>query len=223
MAEMIYVTGDADQKKVTLGDGSVIHMNHQSQIQISSDLNLTNIEIQLQGEAYFQVTHNPDRIFRVVASSGVVEVLGTEFNVRSTAQGELHVAVTDGSVSFSNTSRSNEQEAVILGKGQNAAISGETGELVVENFGVENYLAWRTGRLAFDDLPLETICLQLNRLYAVICSFENQELKHLRLTANFSKESLENTLSVIAQSLRIGFESDGETVRWAVLAHHKRP
>jgi transmembrane sensor len=216
----VYVTGDADQKILTLKDGSVIHMNQNSEIHINSDPHSAKRQIQLRGEAYFQVTHNPERIFRVESGNAVIEVLGTEFNVRNTEHGELHVAVTDGSVSLISSSSGNQQDAVILEKGQNTIFNSHTNQMVVENHGVQNYLAWRTGRLVFEDLPLETVCVQLQRLYGISCSFQQVELKELRLTSHFAIESLENTLSVIAQSLRIKYELDGEIVLWTNLTDY---
>jgi transmembrane sensor len=84
----------------------------------------------------------------------------------------------------------------------------------VDDFAVENYLAWISGRLVFEDLSLDKVCLQLNRLYEVNCTFENESLADLKLTANFSDESLNKTLSVVVLTLDIGFRLEESEVVW---------
>ena len=79
---------------------------------------------------------------------------------------------------------------------------------------VDNYLAWKNGQFVFDGQSLQQVCLQLNRIYGAHCSFESPEIRDLLLTADFSNESLEKTLSVISLTLKIEFENQSGKVHW---------
>jgi transmembrane sensor len=210
-----YTTSDDEQRKITLGDGSTIQLNSNSEIWVTGAYMSESREIQLQGEAYFDVMHDPERPFRVYANESEVEVLGTAFNVKSNVHGDnIQVAVTEGRVAFHNRGDLNEGPSVILDAGHYGYLDLNKNEIVVDNFAIENYMSWMSGELVFEDLSLEKVCLQLNRLYEVQCGFENDQLSGLKLTANFSDDSLERTLSVVALTLDIGFRMESTEVIW---------
>ncbi|MEX2565274.1 MAG: DUF4974 domain-containing protein, partial [Cyclobacteriaceae bacterium] len=102
----------------------------------------------------------------------------------------------------------------VLKKGQFGFLDVNERTISVDDYAIENYLAWRTGRLIFEDLTLAQVCTQLNRLYEIQCSFEKEAIRDLRLTANFSNDSLEKTLSVISLSLKIDYTEEGSRVHW---------
>jgi transmembrane sensor len=211
-----YATSEDEQREITLGDGSTIRLNSNSEILISSGYMSEGREIELQGEAYFDVVHNPDRPFIIHANESVIEVLGTSFNVKSyEAMQSIQVAVTEGRVAFKRGSEpADEQNSVLLEKGQYGYLDLNNNKFSVDDFAIKNYLAWMSGRLVFEDLSLGRVCLQLNRLYEVNCTFENESLTDLKLTANFSDESLDKTLSVVALTLDIGFRINDSEVVW---------
>jgi len=79
-----------------LTDGSVIHVNTQSEVAIRFTENLRTVEL-FRGEALFEVVHNPNRPFRVVAGDTVTEAIGTTFNVYKTKT-QTTIAVIEGKV-----------------------------------------------------------------------------------------------------------------------------
>jgi transmembrane sensor len=150
-------------------------LNSNSEIWVSGAYMSESREIQLQGEAYFDVMHDPERPFRVYANESEVEVLGTAFNVKSNGHGDnIQVAVTEGRVAFHNRGDLNEGPSVILDAGHYGYLDLNKNEIAVDNFAIENYMSWMSGELVFEDLSLEKVCLQLNRLYEVQCGFENE-------------------------------------------------
>lgn len=211
-----FATTDDQQKMVKLAGGTEIQLNSNSEIRILDAGADRSMEIELVGEAYFDVAHDKDRDFTVYTNETMIEVLGTSFNVKSCpTRGDVQVAVVEGSVSFDTHATDKSVETVILEKGQYAYLDIASRQISVEDFGVQNYLAWMSGRLVFDDLPLDKVCLQLNRLYQVECGFEKEDFKDLQLTADFSGESLEKTLSVIALSLDLDYRTENQHVIWA--------
>lgn len=216
-AEPIHIqTGEDQHREITLNDGSEIRLNSNSEIVVSKDFMNNNREVTLYGEAYFSIKNNPEKPFIIQANQSSIEVLGTEFNVRSHQdEDNVQVAVVDGKVSFKNLALNGiERHSVILSKGQYGYMDIDQHSILVDDLAVDNYLAWKNGRFVFDQLNLKQVCTQLKRLYKVECNFETDELKNLPLTANFSNESLEKTLSVIALSLNIEFDLHNDQIDW---------
>lgn len=211
-----FQTGDDQHREVTLGDGSLIRLNSNSEIFVSESFLKGSREVTLHGEAYFDIEHNPDQPFIIHTNQSSVEVLGTEFNVRSHSdENNVQVAVVEGSVSFKDIENNNERHSVVLKKGQYGYMDINEHSILVDDLAVENYLAWKNGRFVFEELSLNQVCKQLNRIYNIECSFEIEELKDVQLTANFSNESLEKTLSVIALSLNLDYNLTSNRVQWS--------
>jgi len=215
---VVFQTEEEQHREITLGDGTIVRMNSNSEIVVSADFMNGTREITLTGEAYFDVEHKPEQPFIIHANQSTVEVLGTAFNVRSfSGENNVQVAVEEGSVLFKEASVENSDDhlTAILSSGQYGYldISGRT--ILVEDFAIENYLAWKKGRLEFENLSLSQVCTQLNRLYDITCSYADPEFENLHLTASFSMESMEKTLSVIGLSLGIDYKKNTDNrIHW---------
>lgn len=207
-----YVTGEDQQRELTLTDGTKIRLNSNSQVWIPERAGDTR-EVRMEGEAYFDVTRNPEKPFIIHTDNASIQVLGTAFNVKSSpSKSSVQVAVVEGSVSFSSSAEQTTEESVILEKGQFGYLNED--KITIEEFGVENYLAWMRGRLVFEDLALSQVCVQLTRLYDVQCGFDDEALKELLLSTNISDDSFEKVLSVISLSLDISYRKDGSKITW---------
>ncbi|MCC5942078.1 MAG: FecR family protein [Balneolaceae bacterium] len=213
---LAFQTEEEQHRKITLSDGTKIRLNSNSELIVSKDFLDKNREVKLYGEAFFDVDHNSDFPFLIHTNQSSVEVLGTQFNVRSIlGDDNVKVAVLDGSVSFKNLYTNGiEPHSVTLTKGQYGYLNLDKRSILVDELAVDNYLTWKSGRFVFEKLSLEQVCTQLHRIYGVECNFENQEISNLLLTANFSNENLEKTLSVIALSLNIEFDLQNNGIVW---------
>ncbi len=92
----IYATAIGEVQVQTLADGSVIHINTDSQVQVDYSEDVRKIRL-LRGEAHFKVTKDPDRPFEVHARDGLVKAVGTAFSVRLDLE-DVKVTVTEGRV-----------------------------------------------------------------------------------------------------------------------------
>jgi ferric-dicitrate binding protein FerR (iron transport regulator) len=214
-----FQTNNEVNREITLSDGSVIRLNKNSEVIISEDIMHGTREIELKGEAFFDVAHNPDQPFIIHANHSTVQVLGTAFNVRSVPEEEnVQVAVVEGRVSFTNKmaidTETQQENGVVLTKGQYAYMDIQNSRFQVDDVAVRNYLAWNSGTFEFEDLTLQQVCTQLSRLYGLECTYSDEQIQNLLLTASFTNESVEKTLEVIALSLDIEYEHDEESVHW---------
>jgi len=211
---VIYSTSSDQQKRITLRDGSVVRLNENSTLRLDHSYNAEERKVTLTGEAFFDVSHHPEKPFIVHSGQSVIEVLGTSFNVKlNFDQTEVGVAVAEGKVTL-RLKEANPEQGALLEKGHFASLNTKTREFSKDDYGIDNYLVWKNGRLVFDGMQMQMVCQQLGRLYDISCLFSDSAIKDRKLTANFSNESMEKVLSVMGLSLNLTYELIGREILW---------
>lgn len=165
----IYETAIGEQKTIELPDGSSINLNTGSKVIIAFTAEARNVEL-LEGEAYFDVEHNPDRPFSVFAGGKSVMAVGTAFTVRRLDE-NVAVTVAKGRVAlFSDQSSPNDsplepsQPIAQIDAGTNVVFNRNIESM--ETIGPDKLalrLAWRGGVLAFRDEPLSAVVSEMGR------------------------------------------------------------
>ncbi len=174
----LYATGVGEQVSFPLDDGSVITLNAQSTLRVaytdtSRDIHLT------AGEAMFDVASDPDRPFRVVTESAVIQAIGTQFNVRYRGS-DTTVTVVEGIVDvqtvpdppslpgavgeipdeFPTETSPIVPQPTRVQVGQQARVS--SGEVAVVDTNIQKATSWRERRLVFDSWTLEDVVEEFN-------------------------------------------------------------
>lgn len=212
---VVFSTLDDQQKQITLRDGSVVWLNSRSELRIAGDFNSDKRTVALIGEAFFDVAHQPDKPFIIHAGASKIEVLGTSFNVKLTdTQTNVGVAVSEGKVRLSHADVKKFSQFVELERGHYGELNTESGQVLTDVNGIENYISWKNGRLVFESMSLEEVCLQLGRIYGTTCSFGDSTIKNRAPSTNFSSEGIDKTLSVIGLSLNLRYEKEAELIHW---------
>ena len=105
-------------------------------------------QIRLNGEAYFEVTHDSRRPFTIYANGAITRVLETAFNIRARQSEEkIIVTVKEGKVSMADSSSINNN--VLLEKGEKGIFNKKESRIFEEKVSDENYVA------AFDKVSLK--------------------------------------------------------------------
>ncbi len=196
-----YNTNDNTLEK-TLPDGTKIFLNRNSSLSYGTDFNTNLRRVKLIGEAFFEVKRNEKCPFVISVGKAEVRVLGTSFNVKSSG-GEVQVVVESGKVAFSNNDKK-----LLLTKGQQAIASDTALERV--NY-TPNSLAYHTQIYNFDQTKLSEVVASLNLGYHAHIQFLNQ-VSNCQLSARFERETLNTTLSVIAETLNLKVVRKGKAV-----------
>lgn len=184
------------EKQIALPDGSKVWLGRNSKIRYPESFDGPSREVSLDGMAFFEVSHNPDKPFLIQAGETVTKVLGTSFNLRAYESDDLiTVTVITGKVSLSN--RKDEGSAVILAKEEKGVFSKKTNGLSKGPNDDLNFMAWRTGKIQFKDAILEDAILQLNQHYGMNIALNTPTPQKCLLTATFDNQSLEEVLVVI--------------------------
>lgn len=154
-----YHTRPGERTSVPLADGSVVHLNTRSALSVSLSHERRSLSLK-QGEALFEVAHDPLRPFEVAVVGGVVRAIGTVFNIDHHGQDTV-VSVLDGTVRVTRRDHSIDVHA-------GSRIIIEDGGRVTqpEPVNLPGVTAWRRHELVFDQMPLQEIVAELNRYRA---------------------------------------------------------
>lgn len=209
-AEEVIHTERGSRSTAELVDGSHVHLNAESELTIVSMSDAR--EVRLDGEAYFEVAHDRSRPFLIRTSEGTIRVAGTAFNVNAYAdEKEVRVAVADGAVAVHPASAEAEVdgEAVMLGPRQLAVMEHRRLRELRRDVDLTPHLAWREGRLVFENAPFDEVTRRLERWYDLRIEARLPTESVDRLNAVFESESVGEAISIIALALDLRFEEDG--------------
>lgn len=147
-----------DIKLLSMTDGSEVWLAPHSTVVYNERYNDSTRELWLDGEAYFDVKHDPLRPFSVHTGHLVTTALGTSFNIttRTTAKGIIQVSLLEGRVSVTTATFS-----CILNPGQMVAYQADINAFEKSRFSSKEVNDWRQGKLVFEKTPLADVFAKL--------------------------------------------------------------
>lgn len=186
----------------TLPDQSVITLNKNSKISYKKSFNKTDRQLTLSGEAFFKVTPDKQKPFEIQIDDIKVTVVGTSFNINESKNG-TEVIVETGVVTVQL-----KDKIIKLLPGQKTFVSKDAHELLVQTNRGELYNYYRTNQFICNNTPLKELVEALNKSYNASIKIPNPETANFRLTTQFSKESLDEILSIISETLHLKIEHE---------------
>ena len=190
------------QFKIVLADGSTVWLNAGSTIRYAAAFGKGSRRVTLNGEAFFEVQHNPDKPFTVRSGEQEVTVLGTRFNVNAYRNEQPTTTLIQGSVSVST----GEQTRVLV-PGQQSTI-GMSG-IGIKNVDVDEVIAWKEGLFLFRSATIESVASELQRWYGLDVEFRGKPNAHFNATIKRT-ESLQRVLQVLEGSGYVNFTLEGK-------------
>lgn len=156
------------QYQVVLPDGSKVWLNAASSIKFPSVFKGKTREVELKGEAYFEVAKNAAMPFKVKSAHAKIEVLGTHFNVRAyDDENAMKTTLVEGSVKITSGNLTN-----VLKPGDQAVLNDGIGMKVINDVDANVETAWKNGLFQFKDASIEEIMRQAALWYNLNISFE---------------------------------------------------
>ena len=192
-----------------LSDSSTVHLNAGSELSYPVVFNSSSRHVRLKGEAYFNIRKEGERPFVVEINPMQVEVLGTTFGIRAyDDEPAIQTVLESGKVRVSAKGH-----AVVLSPNHRALFSKETAALKVDSVNTALFLGWASGRLIYDNAPLEQIMKDLSKWYVFNIIFEREELRHHPFSINIKKhESHTDVLSLLEDTGNVRFKQQGNTI-----------
>ena len=195
-------------QQLRLADGTLVTLAPQSQLRYPAQFDGPNREVYLEGEAFFEVTKNPHRPFRVHSGAWVTQVLGTKFNVSAVrGAGQLAVSLIEGKVQVLDS-----QGSYLLAPGQQLRTDRATGRIYRQAFNAAKVLAWRSSKLVFQNEKLADVASQLERRYGVKLVFADPATADVRLWATFDNEPLAAVLAALRLAGHLSYRQEGQTI-----------
>jgi transmembrane sensor len=207
-APLAYDTGVGQRDSVQLPDGTRVLLGPGSRLAVARDYGRRTREVELRGEALFDVPHDEARPFTVHAGGAHVRDIGTTFSVEADSGGGVRVVVTDGAVAL-RAGRGSEGE-LVLRRGERGVLPAG-GTRVQRGRATDDDLAWTRGQLVFRDATLTDVAAALRRWYGVELRPGDAAVAARRLTASFDGEDAEQVLNVIALALGAEMTLRGDT------------
>jgi transmembrane sensor len=218
-------TPKGGQYFLDLPDGSKVWLNAASSIRYPVAFNGNERVVELTGEAYFEIKKNHDKPFRVHFTSpstggedreGMIEVLGTHFNVNAYSDEETTKAtLLEGSVKIVSRPSvlkggSNEQSA-ILKPGDQVSISQSSQLSKPIPVETEAAVAWKNGLFYFDNVDIQAIMRQLARWYKVQVVFKGR-IPARRFAGQVSRNANLSQVLKILELSKVHFTIEGDIV-----------
>lgn len=152
-------------KELTLPDGSIIKLNANSSLSYDDSFGEANRNVTLVGGANFDVQRNESIPFVIKTANSEVEVLGTSFEVNAYENESVEVSVSSGKVGFKSTVAKG--APAVLEAGEKAILSADGTQMQQGKLKNNNFAAWWTGELEFENVKLNEIAKDLEKTYRV--------------------------------------------------------
>ena len=182
--------------EIIMSDGTRVRLDAGSTLRYPEIFDDGERTVSLSGEGYFEVAP-VGKPFVVHADGALVEVLGTQFNVRAwQPEQRVVVAVAEGRVSLGSGGRS--RDAVEIAGGQMSTLAHGGVPAAPRDVDIRQQLGWMQREAFFDNTPLHEILYQLERWYDVEFTLEDETMADEQLTIHVPAQPLEDVLELIS-------------------------
>ena len=199
-AEMLALVADQGDAIITLDDESRVHLRAGASLFYPKAFNENKRPVRLAGSAFFEIKKDQHSTFVISTDHAIIEVLGTSFYLDA-GDDHLSVYVSEGMVRLQSLGK-NGPEATIS-KGESAILIYDHQKIQKREFDNMNFLAWKTGKLEFNNEELYEVFMVLEEVYKIEVNAP-ESVMSMKLTARFQDETPEDILKSIG--LVFGFD-----------------
>jgi len=199
--------------QVNLSDGTRVWLNAASGLRFPVRFSGDVREVELAGQAYFEVAHDASRPFIVKVGEARVEVFGTHFDVMSYQDDPMiRTTLLEGSVGF----RSNGSITMLKPGDQSMADHGRSSVRIRKGLDVQEVIGWREGRLHFEGEDIGQVCRALSRAFDVRLEYDDRIRESFY--ASFPEEGrIDVVLKALEMTGKVKFEKSGDA--WRAIPH----
>lgn len=172
-------TKDVKEFWITLEDGTMVHLNYDTELRYPAHFNSDNRTVYLKGEAYFKVAKDASRPFFVSTHNGTVKEYGTEFNINTqTEDGSTDVVLIEGTISV----KSNNGTEQMLHPGEKATLSAGKTEADICKVDISSYKAWNEGEYIFKNCRMKDLMNVICHWYGYKEVYQSNEARDILFT-----------------------------------------
>jgi ferric-dicitrate binding protein FerR (iron transport regulator) len=202
-------TQPGEKTSVKLPDGTTVWLNSSSSLKYSFAFNHKEREVELTGEAYFQVAKNKSKRFRVKSGALYVDVYGTSFDVKNYPDiNQQEITVAEGIVGISDHTK----EFRKITKGEKAMLDKQSGVINFTTDDPELVSAWKNNELVFKDTPIKDVIKALESWYGVNIKYEKQMMNKHSYSFKIKTESFKEVMDMMKIMTPFEYKINGKDV-----------
>lgn len=207
--DMMVEVGQGQKSDISLPDGTKVHLNADSKLRYGSHFNGKQRQVELIGEAYFEVVKDTESPFIVKVGEVQVRALGTSFNIQAYPVDEdIITYLAEGSVIVSSPLQS-----LSLKPGEVAIYSSSNDRMMKRKESDDRlHTAWMNNEMVFDDEPIINIIRVLERNYNVKFEIKSDKLNDLTFTGTLKNASLQSTLYALQFTSSIYYKEKNRVI-----------
>jgi len=203
----VLTTPRGGQYRIVLPDGTKVWMNAASYLKFPTAFTGNKRNVELKGEAYFEVAQNAEQPFEIAVNNMQVQVLGTSFNINGYEdESNIKTSLIDGKVKVVS-----ENNASILAPGHEAIMNKNTNDIKVAAADVEDAIAWKNNVFSFQNADIPTIMRQIARWYDVEISYEGK-VSTEKFVGEVSRNSNVSEVLKILELNKVHFKIEGKKI-----------
>jgi len=203
--------GAGEMIRIVLPDSSKVWLNSGTELSFQSGFENRKLRlVKLNGEGYFEVTHDTEHPFVVNSGKLNTTVYGTSFNVRAYEnEQDIAVSVNSGKVGVTTAEK---EPAVFLQRRDKLVYDKQEGSMVRTVLNANDADSWLNGELIFEQTPLAEVFETLSRKFDLKITADAQKYRDCKLTAKFQNKSINEVLKTLKLALNIQSRSVGKTI-----------
>lgn len=188
-----------NQSRVILSDNTVVWLNAGSRLVYPTLFKDKTREVLLFGEAFFEVSKNPEKPFIVNTSDLQIKVLGTQFNVSAYAEDKIiQTVLKEGSVAIHCNNGGLYENDLVLNPNQMASFNKRSKDTKIYEVDASYYTFWTQGLLSFDETDFNRIVKKVERFYNISIRFSEPNLGAIRISGKLDlKQHREEVLEYL--------------------------
>ena len=197
--------GKGEEYQLVLSDGTRVWLNSETRLKFPVQFSNNRREVFLEGEAYFEVTKNPEAPFIVKTGHMDVEVLGTSFNVSAYKdEASIQTTLVEGKVRVSSEfGQSLEQ---VLKPNEQAVFNKSSNQFKIIEVNAALYSSWCEGIFVFNEESLDDILRKLSRWYDINVFFQSEEVRAYQFSGKLPRfKNCNELLDMIEKTTNVKF------------------
>lgn len=202
-SRMVIVENHTNEvRQLIMSDGNSVWLNKNSSIEYPSKLNTKTCEMEISGEVFVEINNlRSERYIIKVNNTIVIAENESSFNIKAYPTKEnTDIAVSTGAIKVFEGENTNGL-ALLVRQGNYCSVHKSQKLIYASANTNENYLAWKTGRLVFDDQPIATVTDVLSEYYNTPIELLDKSIAYCMFSGSFDKSTIDKILTKIETDL----------------------
>lgn len=195
------------RQTIFLPDSSKVILDENAILKYPEKFNVNNREVWLSGTAYFEITKNPEKPFKIKTENTNIEVLGTKFLVDASQPNTKKIIVDEGKVALKAGLFMTKK--VLLTQNEIGIWDNRKKELSEQNVLKANSNSWLSGRLTFSNLPLSEVLKTIENHFNIKIALADENFSDIKYSGQFNTSDAEEIIKTICLTLNLSYQIEG--------------